>query len=111
MTHLWHLVQHWLAVHTGSSNTSGAPPNYNFWSGAGSDISEIALIGAVFAGWHRVNCHTKGCWRIGRQRVEGTTFVVCRKHHPDGKPTHHRILAMHRAHQAAEEAHGDHRRL
>jgi hypothetical protein len=91
---------HWLAVHTGTVNEPG--PYYGFWSGFGSDIGEVALLGAIFAGWHRVNCHVRGCWRIGRQHVEGTTYVVCRKHHPDGKPTHHHILAMHRAHKAKE---------
>jgi hypothetical protein len=27
------------------------------------------------------------CWRIAKQQVEGTTWMVCHKHHPDGKPT------------------------
>lgn len=87
-----HLLFHWLGLDSASG------PAYLAWSGAGSDVSEIALLGAIFAGWHRVNCHTKGCWRIGRQRVDGTTWVVCRRHHPDGKPTHRHILAAHRAH-------------
>jgi hypothetical protein len=90
-------LQHWLAVHTGTVNEPGG--YYGFFSGFGSDLGEIALIGALWAAWHRVNCHTKGCLRIGRQRVEGTTYVVCRKCHPDGKPTRAHILAAHRAHK------------
>lgn len=71
------------------------PPSgrgYAFWSSIGSDFGEITIAGGVAAWWHHVNCHTRGCWRIGREHVDGTTWVVCRRHHPDGKPTHHDIL-------------------
>lgn len=89
----------WIEVHTGTVNETG--PYYGFFSGAGSDISEIAIFGAVIGGYHRVNCHVKGCWRIGRQHVEGSSFVVCRRHHPSEKPTHAHIVALHREHVAA----------
>ena len=85
--HWWHGVQHWLAYMTGSENSSGAPPNYNFWSGFGSDLSELALAGGLLGMVRKYNCHAKWCWRIGRHPVEGTAFVVCRRHHPEGKPT------------------------
>ena len=76
----WRLgVQHWLAVHTGSVNMPGSPPNYNFFSGAGSDISELAIVGAVAGGYRKHNCHEPGCWRIGRHVVNGTPF--CDRHH------------------------------
>ena len=73
---------HWFLHITGADNVSG--PWYGFWSGFGSDLTEFGLI-AVF--WHKFNCHTKGCWRVGIHKVNGTPFVVCRKHHPtiDGK--------------------------
>ena len=90
---MWHAVQHWLAYVTGSENTSGAPPNYNFWSGFGSDLSEIAIAGALFGVVRKYNCHVKRCWRIGRHPVDGTTFVVCRRHHPEDKPTAAEIRA------------------
>lgn len=72
-------VQHWLAVHTGSSNTAGAPANYNFWSGFGSDVQELTMLGLVAGMWHHVNCHQASCWRIGRHKVDGTPF--CNRHH------------------------------
>jgi hypothetical protein len=76
----WRLgVQHWLAVHTGSANTPGSPPNYNFWSGFGSDVQELTLLGVVAGMWHHVNCHDPGCWRIGRHKVDGTPY--CNRHH------------------------------
>lgn len=60
LTGFWRLgVQHWLAVHTGSSNTPGAPPNYNFWSGFGSDVQELTMLGGLAVVWHSVNCHEK----------------------------------------------------
>lgn len=54
---------------------------YNFWSGFGSDISEFAIVGAI---WHGVNCQEDGCWRPGhRTTVEesGEHVKRCRKHH------------------------------
>lgn len=76
----WRLgVQRWLTVHTGSENTPGSPPNYNFFSGSGSDISELTLLGLAVGAWHHVNCHEPGCWRIGKHKVEGTPW--CNRHH------------------------------
>jgi hypothetical protein len=37
------VVDHWLAVHTGTVNEPG--PYYGFWSGFGSDIAEFGIIG------------------------------------------------------------------
>ena len=76
----------WLLHVLGVDDVSGRW--YAFWSGFAGDI---ALIGAGFAIVRRHNCHVKGCWRVGRQQVEGTTFVVCRLHHPEGKPTAERV--------------------
>jgi hypothetical protein len=78
---------HWLQHFFGFDAGQGNGTHYLFWSGAGSDLGEIAILGAILGAWHRVNCHVKGCWRIGRQHVEGTTYVTCRKHHPEDKPT------------------------
>jgi hypothetical protein len=95
------VVRHWLAVHTGTVNESG--PFYGFWSGFGSDIGEATLIGAVsvgvYTGARKVNCHTKGCWRIGHHPLEGTPYHLCKHHHPDvpveGASIEH-ILAQHK---------------
>ena len=59
---------------------------YNFWSGIGSDLGEATLISAVgigvYTGVRKVNCHTKGCWRIGKHDLDGTPYILCRHHHP-----------------------------
>jgi hypothetical protein len=68
---------HWLAIHTGTVNEGG--PYYGFWSGFGSDLGEIALIGAVLGMVRRHKCHQARCWRIGRHTVDGTPW--CDRHH------------------------------
>jgi hypothetical protein len=83
----------WLAHFFGLDNLSG--PFYGFWSGIGSDIGEVTVIGAALSIYWKHNCHVKGCWRIGRHQVEGTPHVVCQKHHPDGAPTHVEVLQQH----------------
>ncbi len=75
--HLWW----WIEVHTGTVNESG--PYYGFFSGFGSDLGEVALIGGIWMGLRKINCHVKGCPRIGHYEVKGTPYKVCRKHHPD----------------------------
>ena len=74
---------------------SGSGYWYLWWSGLGSDIAEVAIIGGLITLARKHNCHVKGCWKVGRQQVQGTTLIVCRAHHPDGKPTHADVLDAH----------------
>lgn len=30
----------------------------------------------------KVNCHAKGCYRVGLHKVDGTPYITCKKHHP-----------------------------
>lgn len=104
------VVRHWLALHTGTLH-GGPDQYYNFWSGFGSDLGEATLISAVgigvYTGARKVNCHTKGCWRIGHHPLDGTPYILCRHHHPD-VPTqgasHEHILEQHRKYKEAKEA-------
>jgi hypothetical protein len=103
-------ARHWFAFHTGILH-GGPDPYYNFWSGFGSDLGEATLISAVgigvYTGVRKVNCHTKGCWRIGHHVLEGTPYILCRKHHPvvptEGVTQEH-ILELHRKLEAAKAA-------
>jgi hypothetical protein len=57
---------------------------YQFWSGIGSDIGEVTIIGALFAVWSNHNCHIHRCWRLSwhpSKKYGG--HVVCRHHHED----------------------------
>jgi len=94
-------LRHWFALHTGTLH-GGPDVYYNFWSGFGSDLGEATLISAVcvgvYTGMRKVNCHTKGCWRIGHHALEGTPYILCKHHHPDVPnhgATHEDILAQH----------------
>jgi hypothetical protein len=71
---------HWLAIHTGTLNEGG--PYYGFFSGFGSDLGEVTIIGGAYMIYRKHNCHVDRCWRIAKHPVEGTPYVVCRKHHP-----------------------------
>ena len=101
-------VQHWVALHTGTLH-GGPDLYYNFWSGFGSDLGEATLISAVgvgvYTGVRKVNCHTKGCWRIGHHRLDGTPYILCRHHHPvvpSRGASHEHILEQHRRYKEAQ---------
>lgn len=70
------------------------PDGYNFISGP---LADITLLGGAYAIFRRHNCHAKGCWRVGRHKVPGTDYIVCRKHHPHESPSAEQILAEHHA--------------
>jgi hypothetical protein len=96
----WHLIQHWLAIHTGTDNEPG--PEYGFFSGFGSDLGQVTLIGGAFVLYRRHNCHVARCWRIGRIGV-ADGLIVCSRHHTEvtGLPRlltieHLRHLHLHR---------------
>lgn len=114
----WLMFEHWAAIHTGTLNESG--PYYGFWSGFGSDLGEATLIATVatgaIAGYRKINCHTKGCWRIGHHELvvkhsdtdPGTVYKVCRHCHPEiqGKRfSRGEIHAMHVDHRIRNLGH------
>ena len=95
---------HWLAVHTGTD----APGDvwYNFWSGFGSDLGEVAILGGLIGFAKRENCASKGCWRLGLHLYEkdGVTHKLCRHCHPallGKRHTREEFLIHHRAKEAA----------
>lgn len=71
---------HWVEIHTGTINESG--PYYGFWSGFGSDLSEIAILGGIYAVIRKHNCHVKGCRNLRTHQVVGTPYIACAQHHP-----------------------------
>lgn len=84
MWHWWFPLQHWLAIHTGTINEAG--PFYGFWSGFGSDLGEVTIVGGMLAICKKHNCHTRWCWRFGHHdftdSTTGVTYRLCRKCHP-----------------------------
>lgn len=106
-------LRHWFADHTGILH-GGPDIYYNFWSGFGSDLGEATLISAVgvgvYTGVRKVNCHTKGCWRIGHHPLEGTPYILCKHHHPEvptrGASYEHILAAHHRAKEGRDAQKG-----
>jgi hypothetical protein len=102
-------VDHWLGVHTGTTNETG--PYYGFWSGFGSDLTEFGVLGVISTGIYqlvkRYNCHEPGCWRVGTHAAAGGQFHLCYRHHPDfegKKPTHELIARLHQEHTERQAA-------
>ena len=102
-------LRHWFALHTGTLH-GGPDVYYNFWSGFGSDLGEATLISAVcigvYTGVRKVNCHTKGCWRIGHHQLDGTPYILCKHHHPhvpNRGATHDQILIQHHQYMVEKE--------
>jgi hypothetical protein len=77
---------------------------YDFWSGLGADIGGIAFVGAALGLYRKHNCHVHGCWRIAKQQVVGTSWVVCHRHHPEGRPTAEQVAQVHSKVLAVERA-------
>jgi hypothetical protein len=102
------VVNHWLAVHTGTVNEPG--PYYGFWSGFGSDLAEFGIIGAIATAVYQIvkkfNCHEPGCWPVGNHAAAGGQFYLCYHHHPDykgRKPNAELIARLHREHIERQE--------
>ena len=100
-----------VALHTGTIH-GGPDLYYNFWSGFGSDLGEATLISAVsvgvYTGVRKVNCHTKGRWRIGHHALDGTPYILCKHHHPEVPnhgATHEHILAQHHKFKLEQGSH------
>ena len=82
----WFPAQHWLAVHMGIGTSPRAVFWYSWWSGAGSDLGELTLVGALLAAYRiKLNCSLTGCPWPGTHTVQGydgRTYRACHKHHP-----------------------------
>lgn len=100
----WYFVAwHWVEIHTGVLPLKPSRA-YNFWSGFGSDLGEVTILGAVVAGYRKMNCHSKGCWRIAHHEIDrnGVKYKVCRKCHPD-VDHENRLRREHFAHPAGQK--------
>lgn len=59
--------------------------NYAAWSGSVPALIALGGYGSLVASvLHQVNCHEKGCLRIGRHRIG--SGVWCQRHHENARP-------------------------
>jgi hypothetical protein len=102
--HIISLIWHWILNVTGTVIPMTGSKWYNFWSGFGSDLGEIAIIGSLIGLYKHHNCTVKGCPRIGHHPVDGTPYMTCHKHatttvhsrlhkeHKQKYPAQHKLL-------------------
>lgn len=65
-------------------------PGYQWWSGMGSDLGELTIIGGLAMLYRKGECHMDGCHRIGWHPSEQHDgHVVCRRHHPHTQDPDH----------------------
>lgn len=93
MFHFIFLIWHWFLQVTGTIiNPSIGSKWYNFWSGFGSDLGEVVIIGAII-NWYRTHkCVT--CWRLSHHDVANTHFKTCHKHFTE--VDHQRLQKLHK---------------
>lgn len=70
------MIGNWLYHYFG---IGGSGPWYAFWSGTGSDIGEITIVGGVVAMVRHINCVHTPCWRLSRH-VTADGHKLCRVH-------------------------------
>lgn len=69
---------------------------YQFWSGiAGTVLFSGGIYAVAINNLRKHNCHVHRCWRVGRHPVEGTAYIVCRRHHPHDHVTAEQVLDEH----------------
>ena len=74
---------------------------YQWWSGAGSDLGEITILGALLVGLRKVNCQSPRCWRIGHHRTADGLHHLCAVHHPDLPGRRLSLAEIHLRHRTA----------
>jgi len=70
---------------------------YNFWSGFGSDLGEVTIIGALIVLYRHHECHVDTCHRLHWKSwtdPDGHVHALCKKHHPHQQPTEAELAAL-----------------
>lgn len=88
-------MAHLLAHVLGLDDASGRW--YLWWSGAGADLGELAVVGSLFGLYRKHACEIHHCPRLGRHATNAG-HRLCRRHHPDGPLT---VDTAHAAHHEA----------
>lgn len=57
---------------------------YAAWSSSVPAIFTLLGMSTLITGlWHGLNCHERGCWRLGKHKVSGTPW--CNVHHGNAR--------------------------
>jgi len=60
------------------------PWTYQLLSGFLPALTVLSVVTLLVGGWHHVNCHQDGCYRIGKHKIDGTPW--CNAHHEQARP-------------------------
>jgi hypothetical protein len=66
---------------------------YYFWSGIAQGVGSVGLLGGAYALYRKHTCHVGHCHRLAKQKIDGSEWMVCHKHHPAGEATVEKIAA------------------
>lgn len=101
ITPVWHWFQFTTGTHiTPAQVARGGSPEYNFWSGFGSDIGEFAIVTAIIGSsikvYQHTRCHVDGCNKYASHPFQH--YKLCRDHHPavPSKISHLHIVKLHK---------------
>jgi hypothetical protein len=84
-------IWHWFTNVTGINIPVSGSKWYNFWSGFGSDLGELVIIGVIIGWYKRNKCIS--CWRLSHHDVAHTHFRTCHKHFTEDD--HARLQKLH----------------
>ncbi len=87
LTEIWHWCLNVTGVHIAPTGSQW----YNFWSGFGSDLGELVIIGVIIT-WYK-NHKCVSCFRLSHHDVAGTHFKTCHKHFTE--VDHRRLQKIH----------------
>lgn len=79
---------------------------YRFYSGFGTAIGSITLLGGLATFFQTRRCQVDGCTAVGKRTVPGTDWKVCPGHHPDGPLTQEKIERHMRDRRERQEGEG-----
>lgn len=82
----WHHLLAWSQNSFGFRRGDGESPHYLFWSGIGSNLAYLSIIGGVVIYYRQKNCKRKWCPLIGdypfTNPETGISRNLCWVHHP-----------------------------
>jgi hypothetical protein len=77
----------WAQAEFGFRRGDGNSPHYLFWSGIGSDLAYLSIVGTALIYYRKENCKRSWCPFLGHYEFTnpetGITRKLCWIHHPD----------------------------
>lgn len=98
----WAAVATWCQHFFGFANGDGNGSHYLFFSGSGSDLTELTIIVAGVHIYYRFTCHEPMCFWPGHLMADRHTRS-CWHHHPEGRPQRGHVRRRYEQHQVSRD--------